>query len=152
MQKVEITINKSDVYEEVAKTSAYIGGKSIDANGNNLYDQVFVTSEDKEMLERFWNGAIASLTYVLDSVLIQAIEDEDEGNLTMILGMTNNFKMALKDALLSTSVEYMENKIIGEWCAITDKTETEQYAGQASALLLQVSNIIHKRCRPIRNF
>lgn len=151
MQEIKLEINKTDVYEEVAKTTAYIGGKTVDANGKSMYAQVFVTDVDNEMLERFWKGALDSLSCILGSILRLAPE-EDDGDVCLYLGMTDNFPMALEGSLKSTAIEYVENKIIGEWCAVTAKSEAEQYANQAGALLMQVNNFIHKRCRPTRTF
>ena len=151
MQKIKIEISKADVYNEVAKTTAYIGGKSLDSNGKSMYDQVFVTDVDREMLERFWRGALDSLTYVLGNVLMLTTEEEN-GSVCLCLKMTDNFPMTLEGSLKSTAIEYVENKIIGEWCSVTAKGEAEQYSNQSGALLMQVNNLIHKRCRPTRNF
>ena len=49
MADITIQIDKQEVYEEVSKGTAYIGGKNVDANGKTLYDQVFVTDADKEV-------------------------------------------------------------------------------------------------------
>lgn len=151
MQKIKIEISKADVYNEVAKTTAYIGGKTLDSNGKSMYDQVFVTDVDREMLERFWRGALDSLTYVLGNVLMFTTEEEN-GSVCLFLKMTDNFPMTLEGSLKSTAIEYVENKIIGEWCSVTAKGEVEQYSNQSGALLMQVNNLIHKRCRPTRNF
>ena len=77
MRDIRISINRDEVYEEVAKTTAYIGGKSLDANGKSLYDQVFVTDADREMLEGYWNAAINDVSVALDSIL--AFENSDSG-------------------------------------------------------------------------
>ena len=53
MADITIQIDKQEVYEEVYKVTAYIGGKNVDTNGKTLYDQVFVTDADKEMIDSF---------------------------------------------------------------------------------------------------
>ena len=50
-----LTIKKIDVYEEVAKTTAYIGAKNKLEDGKSAFDQVFVTDADLAMIERFYN-------------------------------------------------------------------------------------------------
>lgn len=150
MQKINLEINKADVYEEVAKTTAYIGGKNVDANGKSLYDQVFVTDADKEMLERFWQGAIDGLSVILSSVLMGTVADDE--SVQLLLNMTDNFPPVLKSSLVSTAIDYVENQILAEWCAVSAKGEVEKYSNEAGALLMQVNNLIHKRMRPSRNF
>jgi len=150
MQRIKLEINKADVYEEVAKTTAYIGGKTLDDKGKTMYDQVFVTEADQEMLERFWQGAINGLEVVLSSVLMgTAVNDESA---LLMLKMTDNFPMVLEGSLKTTAIDYVENQILAEWCAVSAKDEAEQYSKEAGALLMQVVNLIHKRMRPTRNF
>lgn len=150
MQEIKLKINKVDVYEEVAKTTAYIGGKTLDNNGKTMYDQVFVTDADREMLERFWQGAIDGLSVVLGSVLMGTTVDDETALLR--LKMTDNFPMVLEGSLKSTAIDYVENQILAEWCAVSAKGEVEKYSNEAGALLMQVNNLIHKRMRPTRNF
>ena len=77
MRDIRISINRDKVYEEVAKTTAYIGGKNLDANGKSLYDQVFVTAADRDMLEGFWHDAIGDVSAALGSVLTTERSDSE---------------------------------------------------------------------------
>lgn len=151
MKDINITVKKDDVYEEVAKTSAYIGGKNVDGNGSSLYDKVFVTDVDKEMLERFWQDALNSISFLVSGILSHTDVDDD-GNYTMSLMLPENFQMTQLPILHSTIVNYVENAIITEWCNVSAKDEVTAYAEQAAALLKQVRNLIYSRRRPIRNF
>ena len=60
-----LTIKKSNVYEEVAKTTAYIGAKNKLEDGKSAFDQVFVTDADLTMIERFFNESLDALRNVL---------------------------------------------------------------------------------------
>ena len=44
MINITLTINKADVYKEVAQTTSYTGAK-MDSDGN-AYDRIFTTDED----------------------------------------------------------------------------------------------------------
>ena len=65
MADLVITIKRSDVYEEVAKTTAYIGAKNKLEDGKSAFDQVFVTDADLTMIERFFNESLDALRNVL---------------------------------------------------------------------------------------
>ena len=43
MADFTLVIRKSDIYEEVAKTTAYIGKKTTVEDGKSAFDQIFVT-------------------------------------------------------------------------------------------------------------
>lgn len=150
MQEIKLDINKVDLYNEVAKTTAYIGGKNVDANGKNLLEQVFVTNADREMLQRSWAEAIDNVNTVLGNVLRQSTDEDKDWCIG--LGMPNNFPKEMTQTLESTITHYAINKMVADWCAIVDKEEVENYVNQSTALLAQMSSIINKRRRPVRNF
>ena len=147
MRDIRISINKDEVYEEVAKTTAYIGGKNLDANGKSLYDQVFVTDADREMLEGYWNAAIGDVSVALYSVLAFENSDEEE---TFGLRVSNLFKESLVKTLETTAFSYVVNKIVAEWCLVVSKDKAEDYLSKANALLVKMDAILYMRKRPTR--
>ena len=149
MVNLSISITKSSIYEEVAKTTAYIGGKSLDANGKSLYDQVFVTDADKEMLEGFWDDAINDVSIALDSVLAteMSVSGEEE---VFGLRVSSLFKGSLVKTLETTAFSYVVNKIVAEWCLVVSKDKAEDYLSKANALLVKIDAILYMRKRPTR--
>ena len=149
MADITIQIDKQEVYEEVSKVTAYIGGKNVDAKGKTLYDQVFVTDADKEMIDSFFSSATSNVATALEHTL-KDMETNDIGfNLT--LRMPGNFRKTMEKPLTESIIEYIENSIVAEWCDITNKDE-ESYATKASALLQQINAMQYLRQRPKRNF
>lgn len=149
MRDIRISINRDKVYEEVAKTTAYIGGKNLDANGKSLYDQVFVTDADKEMLEGYWNAAIGDVSASLESVLTTERSDSDEEE-TFGLRVSNLFKESLVKTLETTAFSYVVNKVVAEWCLVVSKDKAEDYLSKSNALLVKMDAILYMRKRPTR--
>lgn len=149
MRDIRILINRDKVYEEVAKTTAYIGGKSLDANGKSLYDQVFVTAADREMLEGFWNDAIGDVSAALGSVLVTEKSDSDEEEI-FGLRVSSLFKGSLAKTLESTACSYVVNKIVAEWCLLVYKDKAKEYISKESSLLDKMDAILYMRKRPTR--
>ena len=149
MRDIRISINKDEVYEEVAKTTAYIGGKNLDANGKSLYDQVFVTDADREMLEGYWNASIGDVSVALDSVLAyqNSYSGEEE---TFGLRVSNLFNESLVKTLETTAFRYVVNKVVAEWCLVVSKDKAEDYLSKANALLVKMDAILYIRKRPTR--
>ena len=149
MADITIQIDKQEVYEEVSKVTAYIGGKNVDTNGKTLYDQVFVTDADKEMIDSFFSSATSNLATALEHTL-KDMETNDIGFI-LTLRMPSNFRTTMEKPLTESIIEYIENSIVAAWCSITKKDE-ESYATEASALLQQINAMQYLRQRPKRNF
>lgn len=149
MAYIIIPIDKIGIYEEVSKVTAYIGGKNVDANGKSLYDQVFVTDADKEMIDSFFLSATTNVATALEHTLNDMVVSDSGVSLT--LRMPSNFNTAMEKPLTDSITDYIENSIVAVWCAITKKDE-ESYATKASALLQQVNAMQYLRQRPKRNF
>ena len=149
MADITIQIDKQEVYEEVSKVTAYIGGKNVDTNGKTLYDQVFVTDADKEMIDSFFSSATSNVATALEHTL-KDVETNDIGFI-LTLRMPCNFRTTMEKPLTESIIEYIENSIVAAWCDITKKDE-ESYATNASALLQQINAMQYLRQRPKRNF
>lgn len=149
MADITIQIDKQEVYEEVSKVTAYIGGKNVDTNGKTLYDQVFVTDADKEMIDSFFSSATSNVATALEHTL-KDMETNDIGFI-LTLRMPSNFRTTMEKPLTESIIEYIENSIVAAWCSITKKDE-ESYATEASALLQQINAMQYLRQRPKRNF
>ncbi|WP_308007649.1 hypothetical protein [uncultured Prevotella sp.] len=149
MADITIQIDKQEVYEDVSKVTAYIGGKNVDTNGKTLYDQVFVTDADKEMIDSFFSSATSNVATALEHTL-KDMETNDIG-FFLTLRMPGNFRTTMEKPLTESIIEYIENSIVAAWCSITKKDE-ESYATKASALLQQINAMQYLRQRPKRNF
>lgn len=149
MADILIPIDKIEIYEEVSKVTAYIGGKNVDANGKSLYDQVFVTDADKEMIDSFFSSATSNVATALEHT-VKDVKVSDNG-VSLTLRMPSNFNTAMEKPLTDSITDYIVNSIVAAWCAITKKDE-ESYATKASVLLQQVNAMQYLRQKPKRNF
>ena len=148
MANFKLTITKSDIYEEVAKTTAYIGGKNLDKNGKSLYDKVFVTDADLAMIERFFNDSLDSLRNVLKRFISGG--SGVDGTITWELEMPSRFDENLLSSINSSANSFMVNSIIGKWCEITANDKVKEYADNAAALLLDIKDKAFYKKKPIR--
>lgn len=143
-----LTIKKSDVYEEVAKTTAYIGAKNKLEDGKSAFDQVFVTDADLTMIERFYNESVDALRNVLKRFLTG--ETEEEGSTKWTLEMPSRFDDNLLSSINSSANSFLVNSIIGKWCEITANDKVKEYADNAAALLLDIKDKAFFKKKPTR--
>lgn len=143
-----LTIKKSDVYEEVAKTTAYIGAKNKLEDGKSAFDQVFVTDADLTMIERFFNESLDALRNVLKRFISGG--SGVDGTITWQLEMPSRFDDNLLSSINSSANSFLVNSIIGKWCEITANDKVKEYADNAAALLLDIKDKAFFKKKPIR--
>ena len=148
MADLVITIKKSDVYEEVAKTTAYIGAKNKLEDGKSAFDQVFVTDADMTMIDRFFNESLDSLRNVLKRFISGG--SGGDGTITWQLEMPSRFDDNLLESIKSSSNSFLVNSIIGKWCEITANDKVKEYADNAAALLLDIKEKAFFKKKPTR--
>lgn len=143
-----LTIKKSDVYEEVAKTTAYIGAKNKLEDGKSAFDQVFVTDADLTMIERFFNESLDALRNVMKRFISGG--SEVDGTITWQLEMPSRFDDNLLSSINSSANSFLVNRIIGKWCEITANDKVKEYADNAAALLLDIKDKAFFKKKPTR--
>ena len=143
-----LTITKSDVYEEVAKTTAYIGAKNKLEDGKSAFDQVFVTDADLTMIERFFNESLDALRNVLKRFISGG--SGVGGTITWQLEMPSRFDDNLLESIKSSANSFLVNSIIGKWCEITANDKVKEYADNAAALLLDIKEKAFFKKKPTR--
>ena len=143
-----LTITKSDVYEEVAKTTAYIGAKNKLEDGKSAFDQVFVTDADLTMIERFFNESLDALRNVLKRFISGG--SGVDGTITWQLEMPSRFDDNLLSSINSSANSFLVNSIIGKWCEITANDKVKEYADNAAALLLDIKEKAFFKKKPTR--
>lgn len=143
-----LTIKKSDVYEEVAKTTAYIGAKNKLEDGKSAFDQVFVTDEDLTMIERFFNESLDALRNVLKRFISGG--SGVDGTITWQLEMPSRFDDNLLSSINSSANSFLVNSIIRKWCEITANDKVKEYVDNAAALLLDIKDKAFFKKKPTR--
>ena len=148
MANFTLTITKSDIYEEVAKTTAYIGAKNKLEDGKSAFDQVFVTDADLTMIDRFFNESLDSLINVLKR-FISGVSVADV-TITWQLEMPSRFDDNQLESIKSSANSFLVNSIIGKWCEITANDKVKEYADNAAALLLDIKDKAFFKKKPTR--
>lgn len=148
MADFTLTITKNDIYEEVAKTTAYIGKKTTVEEGKSAFDQIFVTEADLAMIERFFNESLDALRNVLKRFI--SGDSVANGTISCNLDMPSRFDDNLLSSINSSANSFMVNSIIGKWCEITANDKVKEYADNAAALLLDIKEKAFYKKKPTR--
>lgn len=148
MANFTLTITKSDIYEEVAKTTAYIGAKNKLEDGKSAFDQIFVTEADLAMIDRFFNESLDALINVLKRFISGG--SGVDGTITWQLEMPSRFDNNLLESIKSSANSFLVNSIIWKWCEITANDKVKEYADNAAALLIDIKEKAFFKKKPTR--
>ena len=148
MADFTLTIKKNDIYEEVAKTTAYIGKKATVEDGKSAFDQIFVTEADLAMIERFFNESLDALRNVMKRFISGG--SGVDGTITWELEMPSRFDGNLLSSINSSANSFLVNSIIWKWCEIAANDKVKEYADNAAALLLDIKDKAFYKKKPTR--
>jgi len=155
MQEVTLTIEKSLVWHEVAKATAYIGNKMVGTE-DDAYERISIIDKDKEMLERWWVEACSLVTLQLkewvDEVASQELhhDADDSSDYHVTLRVADLWPTALKDSLESDLRSFVIATVLSKWHRISNKEEVEAYGNEAASHLVNAEQKLFQRKRPSR--
>ena len=151
-----ITISKSAVYDEVAKTTSYIGKKKFNDNATG-YMRMFTTDADQLMLERFWSEACNVATDLMKPFIVDVnhrpdsyVEVASTDDYTVLLQLPENFSTSLTSSMCNSLFNYFMSAIVGKWCKFTNNEESETYLQEASRMLNDARSKLYYRNKPTR--
>ena len=154
MNNITLTVNKANVYTEVAKTTSYAGAKMQGDEG--AYERVFTTDADRMMLERFWAEASNVATGKLRRHIVRVTSyPESHGveldrNYEVELTLSSSFDPALTNSISSSLFSFFVYYIIGKWFGFSNKNDAPAYIVDADLQMEEVLRKIFHRKKPQR--
>lgn len=145
MAEYILTLNKEDVYNEVAKTTAYAGAKSTDIT---LYDKLSTIDEDEEMLDRFWEESKTAASSILKKVYSK--EEEKDGVYKLTLDLSGSFNTNFLPGMNKSLFSFFVTDIISKWYAFINKEDATRYATEATFNIEDVKRKAFYKIKPER--
>lgn len=146
MTETIFTLNKNEIFEEVAKTTLYTGVKMDD--DEKAYDRIFTTDEDKIILNRFWEESKNTVCDFLKRIL--SSENEEDDILTIKLELSAAFDTSLESSMRSSLISFFVMNITSKWFNFTNKQESAGCAAEAATYLEDVKRKALYKKKPTR--
>lgn len=146
MTETIFTLNKNEIFEEVAKTTLYTGVKMDD--DEKAYDRIFTTDEDKIILNRFWEESKNTVCDFLKRIL--SSENEEDDILTIKLELSAAFDTSLESSMRSSLISFFVMNITSKWFNLTNKQESAGCAAEAATYLEDVKRKALFKKKPTR--
>ncbi len=171
--EITLSVNKDNVMQEVAVTTAYTGGKM--DNDENALHRISTVDEDENHLERFWEesradicqeliglvtfeGMVRSIIKPIDPTdpvfpRATAIEPPDllqKQHYELRLDVSKSFDEALLPSMKLSLFSFFVHSIVAKWYIYTNKGEAGDYADKASTLLDDIHRKAVYKKKPTR--
>jgi hypothetical protein len=156
MLSATLTVSKTEVYDEVDKTTSYTGVKidqatvpkqQDDKEAVTAYKRIRASEYDREMLERFFSEAANVATDRMKD-FITAINVTNGYEAT--LSLSGRWDSALQPSMQKSLFSYFVSFICSRWFRMSNKAEAEGYMNDATAMLEDVMRKAYFRKKPTR--
>lgn len=115
---IEITLDRTQTFEQVNKITSYIGSKTKSDHDTMSYAVIATTSYNNELLENYYDDALNSLVTIFKPFLsTTTIED---ARTTFTLEMPSNFAAALLNSLQKEVDSFAVDFILSLWLMLSD--------------------------------
>lgn len=145
MIDITLTVGKSDVMTEVAKTASYVGQKMTGEEG--AYDRIRTTDADEEELERFWEEASAEATETFKEFITNV---SNGASYAVGLSLSPRFDVKLQTGMAGSLRSFFINSILSKWFVISNKKEAEVYEAAATTNMKDVVAKMYYKKKPTR--
>jgi len=153
---LNITINKSRVIDEVQKTAAYVGSKSISKDDPDAYERISTVDADREQLDRYWMEACSGMTTGVSHWLIAAADQmlghhyDPSRDYHVELSLPSNWNTNLASATKEAVMSYLVNGIAAKWLllVVANGNAAAQSAAASTGALALVHEHLLTRVRP----
>lgn len=145
MKTMSVNISKQKVYDEVAKTTSYIGAKSV--SENVTYNNVFTTDDDSIMLDRFWIEAGSDILSRLSRYVQSGSFDTDSGDFSVTFRLSSRCNDSLTATAGNPLFSYFVNYITGKWMQFINGESASVYLGLSEVSVSELISIFTSRTR-----
>ena len=153
--EITLSVNKANVYDEVAKTTSYVGAKKM-AEDVAAYDRTFTTDDDRLLLERFWVETCNAVTDAFKPFIVSVdSQPVSHGidltrNYNVTLDLSSAFDESLTESISTSLHSLFVSSIVGKWFAIASPADAERYVSEVGGTMESIIKMIYFRKRPSR--
>lgn len=158
MEKVvTLTVRKARVFDEVMKTTEYMGKKLVGEQDKGAYVRVAATDADGLMLERFWLEGCGLAAQALRRYAVGECRLSGKGGVPdmakdyeVTLRLPGGFDAATAPDLERSLFSYIVTTMLSKWCLLANRTDAQAYMELSNVSLQDINRKLFNRKRPER--
>ena len=151
MANITFTITKASVLNEVRKTTEYVGkkmpsGAALPVGDTSAYETISATTSDDAMLERFFTEGCGLVTDLLKPFATSVFTNVYSATCKM----PSNYDATMTNSIESSLNSAVVNAMLSKWFLMSNKSESDKYASNAAANLVEAKQKLYHRKHPTR--
>lgn len=128
MPNINISVTSSALKEKVKRSLSIIGKRAVDVNGNNIFEQITLSTNEEPILDDFFAAAIAAIAADLGKIATLASANS---GYTLTLDNPRIHPTRLTVALQAAVDNYMVAYALFSWFVVTAPKIAEKYKVEA---------------------
>lgn len=143
---MQITLSYIDLYGVVERTLSIVAKRSIDDQGNRLFDNITLGSREKTLVYDYFRSAIVGLAADLRQYV--TVETPAETQYTVTITLYDDANAALTSTITQAIKDYIVAYALYSWFTITAPRINEKYLADANAQKSFIIAQVFHRQRP----
>lgn len=141
---MNITIDYPTLYATVARSLSIIGKRSTDDNGNLLFKDITVGTNEESIFNDYFRQAVIDLAAELSGFIVAASSD----NITFCLDLPSNHSEAVEPFIQQSCKAYCVSYALFSWFTVTAPRISQKYNGDCSRQVNALIRLVHEKNPP----
>lgn len=137
-----VNLNFSDLYETTSRSLSIIGKRSVDDNGNLLFKDITLGTNEKEIIYDYFQQAIIDLMAETAAFISASTEE------SITLTLPTNHNTALEPFITKACRAYCVSFALYSWFTITAPRIASRYLDDCKRQLSAVIRITYEKTAP----
>lgn len=154
MIQITLSVATATLYEEVERTTAYLGAKQAPPdNPGNHFDRVAANPDDRPMLRRYSTEALSALAEKLKGIVGGMTPDSgEEGSaISLTLNLSDCYDPCLTPSAEAAFRGYIAAFVTARWLRLVVPEKEGVWQEEARRLLTEITATLYHRNPPKRH-
>ena len=141
---MDIEINQQSIYDIVSRSLSIIGKRSVDDQGNRLFEDITLGSNEKAIIEDYVNNAVNALVTELSGF----VSNYNSSTSTITVTLPGNHNSDIDTFIEKSFNGYIVAYCLYSWFFITAPKIADKYQGDMAIQLASLVRMLHGKKAP----
>lgn len=137
-----ITLTQEAIYAIVKRSLSIIGKRSVDDEGNPLFQDITLGTNETSLVNDYIGNAITDLAVEMSDFVTASTDT------TITITLPGNHKAALESFIQKACTQYCVSYTLFSWFTITAPKLSEKYLADANRQRASVVNFVYNKQEP----
>ncbi len=142
---MDITLDYTELQAEVKRSLSVIGKRMVDDNGNKLFSDITVSSNEESIISDYFRKAVIELAAELAAHITTPANAEGT---TIAIDLPSNHDTAIEPFIRDACKAYCVSYALYSWFTVTAPRISEKYNADCSLQVNAVISLVNQKSEP----